>query len=138
LRAVARSNRVPRTLRGDHEAVALGNVQDFNISDHDRLAILQNMYSLTPDAQLRHTGKDAFDAMKMLQFMDKELPMKPEPLAAFVPGAVGPMRVWKRRSLNSTGGIIIRMRMGSFPVCSISFLMPSRRSARTLATAWRM
>ena len=72
LRAVALSNRVPRTLRGDHEAVALGNVQDFNISDQDRLAILKNMYSLTADAQLRRTGKDAFDAMKMIQSLDKE------------------------------------------------------------------
>ncbi len=79
LRAVALSNRVPRTLRGEHEAIALGNVQDFNISDKDRLAILQNMYSLTPDATLRRTGKDAFDAMKMLQSMDKE----PAPNPAF-------------------------------------------------------
>src|SRR5581483_6978933 len=35
LRAVALSSRVPRTLRGEYEAVALGNVQDFNISDQD-------------------------------------------------------------------------------------------------------
>jgi uncharacterized protein (DUF1501 family) len=72
LRAVSLSNRIPRTLRGEHEAIALGNVQDFNISDKERLAILQNMYSLTPDASLRRTGKDAFDAMKMLQSMDKQ------------------------------------------------------------------
>jgi uncharacterized protein (DUF1501 family) len=69
LRAVALSNRVPRTLRGPHEAIALGNIQDFNISDPDRLAILQSMYSLTPDATMRRTGKDAFEAMKMLQSM---------------------------------------------------------------------
>ena len=78
LRAVALSNRVPRTLRGDHEAIALGNVRDFNISDQDRLAILKNMYSLTPDEPLRRTGRDAFDAMKMLQSMGKESPVNPE------------------------------------------------------------
>lgn len=72
LRAVALSNRVPRTLRGEYEAVALGNIQDFNISDEERLAILRNMYSLTPDATMRRTGKDAFEAMKMLQSMAKE------------------------------------------------------------------
>ena len=72
LRAVALSNRVPRTLRGEHEAVALGNIQDFKISDQDRLAILRNMYSLTPDATMRRTGKDAFEAMKMIQSMAKE------------------------------------------------------------------
>jgi len=71
LRAVALSNRVPRTLRGDHEAVALGNVDDFRISDHERLEILRNMYSLTPDETMRRTGKDAFEAMKMLEAMPK-------------------------------------------------------------------
>ena len=72
LRAVALSNRVPRTLRGDYEAIAIGNVQDFNITDQERLAILKNMYSLSPDALMRRTGKDAFEAMNMLQSMAKE------------------------------------------------------------------
>src|SRR5277367_6728838 len=89
LRAVALSNRIPRTLRGEHEAIALGNVQDFNISDQDRLAILKNMYSLSPDEPLRRTGKDAFDAMKMLQSIDKESPANTEKRAAPVPGVGG-------------------------------------------------
>ncbi len=111
LRAVALSNRVPRTLRGEHEAIALGNVQDFNISDKDRLAILQNMYSLTPDASLRRTGKDAFDAMKMLQSMEKP-PMGGQQglnpgfagglIAGIVP-AVGPA-VPNNRPAYQTGG----------------------------------
>src|SRR5215472_11660840 len=71
LRAIALSNRVPRTLRGEYEAIALGNVEEFNISDEERLAILRNMYSLTPDATMRRTGKDAFEAMKMLQSVAK-------------------------------------------------------------------
>ena len=70
LRAVALSARVPRTLSGEHEVIALGNLQDFNISDRERLAILRNMYSLTPDATMRRTGRDAFEAMKMIQSMD--------------------------------------------------------------------
>jgi uncharacterized protein (DUF1501 family) len=72
LRAVALSSRVPRTLRGQREAVALGNVKDFNISDEERLAILRNMYSLTPDEKMRRTGKDAFEAMKIVQSVAKE------------------------------------------------------------------
>ena len=72
LRAVALSNRLPRTLRGEYEAVALGNVQDFHISDQDRLAILRNMYSLTPDATMRRTGKDAFEAMKLVQSVSQD------------------------------------------------------------------
>jgi uncharacterized protein (DUF1501 family) len=93
LRAVALANRVPRTLRGEYEAVALGNVQDFNISDQDRLAILKNMYSLTPDAQLRKTGKDAFDAMKMLQSLDKGADrVVSAPAPPVVTGVGGPVR----------------------------------------------
>jgi uncharacterized protein (DUF1501 family) len=72
LRAVALSNRVPRTLRGQREAVALGRVQDFNISDEERLAILRNMYSLTPDETMRRTGRDAFEAMKIVQSVAKQ------------------------------------------------------------------
>ena len=45
LRAVALANQVPRTLRGEQEAIALGNVQHFKFRNQDRLAILQNMYS---------------------------------------------------------------------------------------------
>ena len=74
LRAVALSNRVPRSLRGQYEAVALGNVQDFNISDEERLVILRNMYSLTSDATLRRTGQDAFEAMKIVQAVSKDQP----------------------------------------------------------------
>ncbi len=90
LRAVALSNRVPRTLRGDQEVIALGNVQDFNISDQDRLAILKNMYSLSPDTLLQRTGKDAFDAMKMLQSLGMGSPPAREQAAPGVSGAGGP------------------------------------------------
>jgi uncharacterized protein (DUF1501 family) len=86
LRAVALSNRVPRTLRGDQEVIALGNVQDFNISDQDRLAILKNMYSLSPDTLLQRTGKDAFDAMKMLQSIGMGSPPNREEAAPYNPG----------------------------------------------------
>lgn len=91
LRAVALSNRVPRTLRGEHEAVALGNVQDFNISDQDRLAILKSMYSLTPDASMRRTGKDAFEAMKMIQSMAKDQAPNGGGRTPIGPGTVGPL-----------------------------------------------
>jgi uncharacterized protein (DUF1501 family) len=89
LRAVALSNRVPRTLRGEHEAVALGNVEDFRISDQERLEILRNMYSLTPDETMRRTGKDAFEAMKMLQSMAKETTPNGGERSRLSPGVVG-------------------------------------------------
>jgi uncharacterized protein (DUF1501 family) len=92
LRAVALSNRVPRTLRGEHEAVALGNLEDFRITDDERLAILKNMYSLTPDATMRRTGKDAFEAMKMIQSMTKDQPPNGGGRFPFAPGPGGPVQ----------------------------------------------
>jgi uncharacterized protein (DUF1501 family) len=90
LRAVALSNRVPRTLRGEHEAIALGNTREFNISDEERLAILKNMYSVTPDEPLRRAGKDAFDAIKMLQSLGMDKPVNPRERIAVQAGpAVG-------------------------------------------------
>jgi len=66
LRAVALGNQVPRTLRGEHEVIAIGNAQQFKIGNQDTASILRNMYSLSPDAPFRRTGTDAFEAMKML------------------------------------------------------------------------
>jgi uncharacterized protein (DUF1501 family) len=71
LRAVSLGNQVPRTLRGAREAIAVGNSQQFKITDQERLSILKNMYSLSADAPLRRTGTDAFEAMKMIQSMGK-------------------------------------------------------------------
>lgn len=99
LRAVALSNRVPRTLRGEYEAVALGNVQDFNISDQERLAILRNMYSLSSDATMRRTGNDAFEAMKMLQSMAKAQ----TPNSGEQPPAQNPFSPNSRPSYNAGG-----------------------------------
>jgi uncharacterized protein (DUF1501 family) len=102
LRAVALATSVPRTLRGNYEAVALGNVQDFKISDQERLEILQNMYSLTPDATMRRTGKDAFEAMRMIQSMTKDSPMEGGPRAVIAPGAAAPLQN-QRPSYNAGG-----------------------------------
>jgi uncharacterized protein (DUF1501 family) len=66
LRAIALGNQVPRTLRGEHEVIAIGNAQQFKIGNEDTASILRNMYSLSPDAPFRRTGTDAFEAMKML------------------------------------------------------------------------
>jgi uncharacterized protein (DUF1501 family) len=72
LRAVALAKQVPRTLRGDCEAIALGNAEQFRLTDQTTAAIVQGMYAATPDSPLRRTGKDAFDAMKIIQSIGKE------------------------------------------------------------------
>ena len=48
LRAVAMGNQIPRTLRGEREAIAVGDSQQFNIGSQDAAAILENMYATCP------------------------------------------------------------------------------------------
>jgi uncharacterized protein (DUF1501 family) len=89
LRAVALSNRVPRTLRGDHEAIALGDPQQFKIGNDDAAAIVQSMYSSSADASLGRTGREAFEAMKLLQSLNQN---PPNPAPPATPGPGGPPR----------------------------------------------
>jgi uncharacterized protein (DUF1501 family) len=86
LRAVALSNQVPRCLRGVHEAIAINNLEQFNIGDQDAAAIIQSMYATTSDSLVGRTGKDAFEAMKAIQSIQNTPQNTPPPAA----GPAGP------------------------------------------------
>lgn len=84
IRAVSMGAQVPRTLRGAHDVIAVGNTQKFNVGDEQTSAILRNMYSLSGDAPLRRNGTDAFEAMKLVASISQG---GPEP---FGPGGAQP------------------------------------------------
>ncbi|HEV3333622.1 MAG TPA: DUF1501 domain-containing protein [Bryobacteraceae bacterium] len=69
LRAIAMGSQLPRTLRGDRAAIAVNDVQSFQMGN-DTASILENMYATTADARLESTGKDAFAAMKMIRSLN--------------------------------------------------------------------
>jgi len=71
LRAVSMSKQVPRTLRGERDAIAIGDPQQFNMANQDAAAILHDMYATSGDAQWGRAGKDAFEAMKMIQAINR-------------------------------------------------------------------
>ncbi len=71
LRAVAMGKQVARTLRGEREAIAVGDPQQFNMGNQDATSILENMYATSVDAQWGRTGKDAFEAMKLIQSINR-------------------------------------------------------------------
>jgi uncharacterized protein (DUF1501 family) len=71
LRAVSMGKQVARTLRGERDAIAVGDPQQFNMGNQDATSILESMYASSADAQWRRTGKDAFDAMKMIQSINR-------------------------------------------------------------------
>lgn len=71
LRAVSMGKQVTRTLRGEREAIALGDTQQFKMGDPDAAAIIETMYATSADAQWGRTGKDAFEAMKLIQSISR-------------------------------------------------------------------
>jgi uncharacterized protein (DUF1501 family) len=71
VRAVAVGAKMPRTLRGNRGGIAIGDLQQFQARNQDVAAVLQMMYASTPDAQLAAQGKGTFDALKMIETINK-------------------------------------------------------------------
>ena len=74
-RAVAMGTQLPRTLQGIVPAVAVGNVQDFNVGGRNPSmqpvsASFETMYADSVNTVLHGTGAETFDAVKMLQSAD--------------------------------------------------------------------
>ncbi len=70
LRAVSLGNQVARTLRGERDAIAVGNAQQFNVANQSA-SILESMYAASGDPQWGRAGKEAFEAMKLIQSINK-------------------------------------------------------------------
>jgi uncharacterized protein (DUF1501 family) len=67
VRAVAVSPNLPRTLRGKNPAIAVGSLGDFRVRDPKLAEAFQNAWLTTRDAKLEATGKETFEAMRMLK-----------------------------------------------------------------------
>ena len=74
LRAVSITSSLPRSLYGDNPALAINNLQDFAIQMKGNSKATSmvsksfvDLYDQTSSTLLKETGKESFDAMKMLQ-----------------------------------------------------------------------
>ena len=74
---VSLTTSLPRSFYGDNAAVAINNLQDFNLQMKGNPASLnmaarsfEDLYDQTSSNLLKETGKESFDAMKMLQKID--------------------------------------------------------------------
>ena len=72
-RAVSLTNALPRSFYGDNEALAISNLQDFAIQMRNNPMAgktvsqsFEDLYDQTSSSLLNKTGKESFDAMKML------------------------------------------------------------------------
>ena len=71
LRAISIGAQLPRTLRGKSPAVAVSNLQQFEARNKEMAAILETMYASTTDPRLSASGKETFEAVKMIESINR-------------------------------------------------------------------
>lgn len=77
--AVSLTSALPRSLYGDNPSVAISNLQDFSIQMRGNPGAanmaaksFEDLYDQTSSGLLKETGKESFEAIKMLQKMDSK------------------------------------------------------------------
>ena len=71
LRAVSIGPQLARTLRGRAPAVAVNRLEQFQVRNQSAASILESMYATTADARLMASGKETFDAVKMIDAINR-------------------------------------------------------------------
>ena len=72
VRAVSFSADLARTLRGRNEAVSINNLNDFQVRDKRGADSFESMYAGTMDKVLNGTGRETFEAVKLMQSIQKQ------------------------------------------------------------------
>jgi len=72
IRAVSLGSTLPRSLRGKNDAVAVNNLNDFQVRDAKGSATFESMYEKSMDTMLHGTGKETFDAVRLMQSIQKQ------------------------------------------------------------------
>jgi len=67
VRAVAIGPQLPRTLRGSQAAVAVNNLEQFQVRNQKAATILESMYAATADAKLQASAKETFEAVRLIE-----------------------------------------------------------------------
>ena len=71
LRAVSMTADIPRSLRGNKPALAISNISDFQVKDASAAALFESMYGNTKDQILNGTGRETFEAIRIMQSIQK-------------------------------------------------------------------
>jgi uncharacterized protein (DUF1501 family) len=71
LRAIAIGAQLPHTLRGSRAAVTITALDQFQLRNQNSGSILETMYATTADATLQASGKQTFDALKMIDSINR-------------------------------------------------------------------
>jgi uncharacterized protein (DUF1501 family) len=71
VRAVSLTPDLPLTLRGKNQALAIDSLADFEVKDPRLAATFESMYGTTADQVLNGTGRETFEAIKLVQSIQK-------------------------------------------------------------------
>jgi uncharacterized protein (DUF1501 family) len=73
VRALALGSVLPRSLRGHNTALAVQSLNDFQIRATGASKVFESLYKEAPDKALHATGQETFEAMAMLQSIQKQV-----------------------------------------------------------------
>jgi len=88
VRAIGLGPVLARSLKGNNNAVAVENLNDFTVRDAAASKVLESMYGSTQDRILGGTGRETFDAVALLQSIQKT-PYQPAAGANYPKGKFG-------------------------------------------------
>ena len=71
LRTVSLSPELPRILRGKNQALAIQNLNDFQVKEQNLAPTFETMYGTSADQVLNGTARETFDAIKIAQSIQK-------------------------------------------------------------------
>jgi uncharacterized protein (DUF1501 family) len=63
---------LPRSMRGRNNAVAIENLDSFQVRNDTASKVFQSLYAGSPDTVLSGTGRETFDAVALLQSIRKQ------------------------------------------------------------------
>ena len=88
VRAVSLGPTLSRTVRGHNDAVAINNLNEFKVQEASGASTFESMYASTLDTMLNGTGRETFDAVKLMQSIQAQ-PYTPANGAKYPGGRLG-------------------------------------------------
>ena len=88
VRAVSLGPSLSRTVRGHNDAVAINNLNEFKVQEASGASTFESMYASTLDTMLNGTGRETFDAVKLMQSIQAR-PYAPANGAKYPGGRLG-------------------------------------------------
>jgi uncharacterized protein (DUF1501 family) len=104
IRAVSLGTELARSLRGRNDAVAINSLDEFQIRDPRGASTFESMYANAFDKVLNATGRETFEAMKMMQAIQSQ-PYTPANGAKYPNGRLGQSLLQIARLIKSDVGL---------------------------------